>query len=148
MLVGKLAFVGKHKRWHIPEQCHNESLIFIKVCKQSWKMVNQLNLFGSACQSFHRKGKSMMARSITSISEPNNNKILAVGTGMLVTNTALDTFIKTKSWGTMMGKPSMAMIAAFCCAFAAMAAKKVKTRLRLQLPRKVIPMKGHVLLTG
>lgn len=90
----------------------------------------------------------MMASRITKMSEPNNKRMLAAGTGILVTKTALDTFIKTSNWGTIMGKPNMAIIAAFCCALAAMAAKNVKTRLRLQLPKKVIPIKGQVLLTG
>lgn len=48
----------------------------------------------------------------------------------------------------MMGKPNIAMMAAFCWALAAMAARKVKTRLRLKPPNKTIPTKGAALITG
>ena len=40
----------------------------------------------------------------------------------------------------MIGKPNTAMIAAFCCALAAIAARKVKTRLRLHPPNSTRPM--------
>ena len=46
------------------------------------------------------------------------------------------------------GNPRTAMIAAFCWAFAAMAAKKVKTRLRLQPPRITRPAKGKNFCIG
>ena len=47
-----------------------------------------------------------------------------------------------------MGKPRIAMIAAFCCALAAMAAKKVKTRLRLHPPSKTSPIKTPAFSIG
>ena len=47
-----------------------------------------------------------------------------------------------------MGKPSMAMIAAFCCAFAAIAARNVKTRLRLQPPNNTNPINGRLFEPG
>jgi hypothetical protein len=62
--------------------------------------------------------------------------------------TVEDTCINTRSWGMIMGKPRIAIIAAFCCALAAMAARKLNTRLNHQLPRKTIPMKLPVLITG
>ena len=42
----------------------------------------------------------------------------------------------------------MAMIAAFCCALAAMAAKKVNTRLKLHPPKKTNPIKTAERSTG
>ncbi len=48
----------------------------------------------------------------------------------------------------MMGKPKTAIIAAFCCAFAAMAAKKVNTRLKLQPPSKTRPVNCHIFCMG
>ncbi len=46
------------------------------------------------------------------------------------------------------GNPSTAMIAAFCWALAAIAAKKVKTRLRLHPPNKTRPIKGPIFCMG
>jgi hypothetical protein len=40
-------------------------------------------------------------------------------------------------------KPSIAIIAAFCCAFAAMAERNVKTRLRLHPPSNTNPINGR-----
>ena len=40
-----------------------------------------------------------------------------------------------RSWGISIGKPRIAMIAAFCPALAAMAARKEKTRLSVKPPR-------------
>lgn len=55
-------------------------------------------------------------------------------------NAALDNFINKMICGIIIGKPNTAIIAAFCCAFAAIAARKVKTRLRLQPPNKTKPI--------
>ena len=46
------------------------------------------------------------------------------------------------------GKPSIAMIAAFCCARAAMAATNVKTRLRLTPPKQLMKIKSITLFIG
>ena len=73
---------------------------------------------------------------------------LTTGMGALTENMAADTFIKTSNCGMMMGKPKIAMIAAFCCALAAIAARKVNTRLRLQPPKKTIPRNAAVFCTG
>ena len=48
----------------------------------------------------------------------------------------------------MMGKPSIAISAADCCALAAMAAKKVNTKLKLAPPNRVIPTKVAILFMG
>ena len=90
----------------------------------------------------------MIAKTITNISDPNKSKILASGTGVVVTKTAVETCINTKSCGTIIGKPRIAMIAAFCWAFAAMAAKKVNTRLSPQPPKKTIPINVIIRFTG
>lgn len=50
--------------------------------------------------------------------------------------------------GMIIGNPNTAIIAAFCCALAAMAARKVKTRLKLQPPRRTNPIKGPALTSG
>lgn len=47
-----------------------------------------------------------------------------------------------------MGKPNMTIIAAFCLAFEAIAAKKVKTILKLRLPKNTKLMNRAVLITG
>ena len=48
----------------------------------------------------------------------------------------------------MIGKPSIAISAADCCALAAMAAKKVNTKLRLAPPKSVMPTKVVILFMG
>lgn len=90
----------------------------------------------------------MMASIMTSTSEASNMPILANGIVASLLNTVPDTFISIISWGIIMGKPRMAMIAAFCCALAAIAARKVKTRLNVQPPRNTIPIKTAVFCTG
>ncbi len=47
-----------------------------------------------------------------------------------------------------MGKPSIAISAAFCCALAAMALIKVKTMLKPMPPTTTMPVNRKVLLTG
>lgn len=48
----------------------------------------------------------------------------------------------------IIGNPKIAIKAADCCALAAIAAKKVNTRLKLAPPNKVIPKKVAILFTG
>lgn len=67
--------------------------------------------------------------------------IFITGIAVVASNTVFDIFINIINWGMMIGKPRMAMMAAFCCAFAAMAAKKVNTKLKLHPPKKTNPMK-------
>ena len=61
---------------------------------------------------------------------------------------AFEIFMSIMSWGMIKGKPSIAIIAAFCCAFAAMAARKLKTRLSPQPPKKTSPKKLRKFSTG
>src|SRR5687768_3043427 len=81
-------------------------------------------------QSFHKNGKRIIAKNMTRISSATNNNTVVRGITDEKLNTALDNCISNNSCGMIRGKPSIAMIAAFCCAFAAMAARNVKTRLR------------------
>ncbi len=46
------------------------------------------------------------------------------------------------------GKPSIAIMAAFCWAFAAIAAKKLNTKLRLQPPKNTSPIKAPIFKAG
>ena len=85
---------------------------------------------------------------MTSTLEASNNKKFIVGTGDALSNTVALARIRISNCGMMIGKPRMAMIAAFCCAFAAMAAKKVNIRLRLQPPKNTNPMKTAERSTG
>lgn len=59
-----------------------------------------------------------------------------------------DIFISIISCGIISGKPRMAIMAAFCCALAAMAAKKVNTRLKLKPPNNTKPVKGQKRIIG
>jgi hypothetical protein len=76
------------------------------------------------------------------------SKTVVVMAGPLCINAELETFISKRSCGIINGKPNMAIIAAFCCAFAAIAARKVNTRLRPQPPKKTMPIKFIILATG
>ena len=61
---------------------------------------------------------------------------------------ALDNFISNINWGTIKGNPNTAIIAAFCFALAAIAARNVKTILKLNPPKKAIPKKGKSFTIG
>ena len=56
--------------------------------------------------------------------------------------------INNSNCGNITGNPKMAISAAFCWAFAAIALIKVKTRLMLVPPNKTIPVKRRPLVTG
>ena len=56
-------------------------------------------------------------------------------------NATLDILLNKNNCGITNGKPRIAISAALCCARAAIAARKVKTRLRLTPPSQLIPMK-------
>ena len=81
-----------------------------------------------------------MANNITSISSATNNNTVVSGIIDEKLNAALDNCISNNNCGMIKGKPSIAIIAAFCCALAAMAARNVKTRLRLHPPSKTNQM--------
>ena len=68
--------------------------------------------------------------------------------GPLCEKTELEIFISMINCGIINGKPSIAMIAAFCCAFAAIAARKLNTRLRPQPPKNTRPKKVRNFSTG
>lgn len=85
---------------------------------------------------------------MTSTLEASSNKKLIVGAGDALSNTVALALININSWGMIIGKPRMAMMAAFCCAFAAMAAKKVNIRLKLHPPKNTKPMKMAERSTG
>lgn len=90
----------------------------------------------------------MEASNMTNMSIAKSMSTGVVGMVPAELNAALLMRISIMSCGIIIGKPSIAMMAAFCCAFAAIAARKVKTRLRLNPPNKTIPMKGAALITG
>lgn len=106
-----------------------------------------LSLF-NILQSFHKKGKRITARRITIASSAISNRTVVTGTAIVSLNAAFDRRMSRSSCGMIMGNPRIAMIAAFCCAFAAMAAKNVKTRLRLHPPNRTRPMKTPALCIG
>src|ERR1051326_1625691 len=99
-------------------------------------------------QSFHKKGKRITANKITMASRAINNKTVETGKDIVSLNGAFDKRISNKSWGIIRGQPSMAIIAAFCCALAAIAARKVNTRLKLQPPSKTRPINAPAFWTG
>lgn len=89
-----------------------------------------------------------MARMITKKSRAKSNSTGTAGIEAIVLNTADEILISIISCGIIIGKPRIAMMAAFCCALAAIAAKKVNTKLRLTPPNKTKPMKGRNFKTG
>lgn len=62
--------------------------------------------------------------------------------------TELEIFMSIISWGIIKGKPRIAIIAAFCCALAAIAARNVNTRLKPQPPKNTRPTKVQTFSTG
>jgi hypothetical protein len=93
-------------------------------------------------QSFHKKGNNITASIIIITSKAISNRTVLAGMIRTGLKAALESFISNSNCGMINGKPSTAIIAAFCCALAAMAAKKVKTRLRLHPPSNTRPMNG------
>src|SRR5688572_1513407 len=115
-----------------------ERIMKLEALHQSLFLVHLFDIH----QSFHKNGKRIIAKNMTRISSATNNNTVVRGITDEKLNTALDNCISNNSCGMIRGKPSIAMIAAFCCAFAAMAARNVKTRLRLHPPSKTSPMNG------
>ena len=99
-------------------------------------------------QSFHKKGKRITDNRITIRSRAINSRMVVTGMGIVSLNVAFDNRINKISCGMIRGKPRIAIMAAFCCAFAAIAAKKVNTRLRLQPPSKTSPMNAPAFTNG
>ena len=82
----------------------------------------------------------MIARATTKISRPASNSTICSRPPCITSEkTILDIFISSINCGIISGNPIMAISAAFCCALAAMADKKVNTRLRLMPPSTVMP---------
>lgn len=73
---------------------------------------------------------------MTNISRAMTNKTVATGIIVLEEKKVPESFINNISWGIIIGNPNMAMMAAFCWALAAMAARNVNTRHKPQPPRK------------
>ena len=90
----------------------------------------------------------MTASTITNISSATSSSIVVKGITIKGTKADFDNCISKISCGMISGNPSTAMIAAFCCALAAIAAKKLKTRLRLHPPSNTNPIKGSVFSNG
>lgn len=78
----------------------------------------------------------------------NKSATLSKGTADEASKTLDDICMSISNCGMIMGKPRMAIMAAFCWAFAAMAAKKLNTRLRLQPPNKTNPINTAERSTG
>jgi len=82
------------------------------------------------------------------ISSATSNRMEAAGIVRTGLKAAFDKRIRRSSWGIIIGKPSTAIIAAFCWAFAAIAAKKVKTRLSPHPPNSTNPINGPTFSIG
>ena len=84
----------------------------------------------------------MMESAITMISNPTISKDSWSSAPSLNTspNADFESRISSSNCGIIKGNPMMAINAAFCCALAAMAASKVKTKLRLIPPKQTMPM--------
>ena len=108
-------------------------------------------IVGESCnQSFHKKGNRMMESAITMISNPTISKeswSSAVSLN-ISPNAAFESRMSRSNWGIINGNPIMAINAAFCCALAAMAANKVKPKLRLNPPKQTMPINCKVLDKG
>ena len=78
-------------------------------------------------QSFHKNGKRITASNMIMASNAINNNTVVIGIVSSGAKAALERRINKISCGMMIGKPSTAIMAAFCCAFAAIAARKLKT---------------------
>ena len=76
-----------------------------------------------------------------------SNTVLATA-GPCSTKTEFDIFINMINCGIIKGKPRMAIIAAFCCALAAIAARKENTRLKPQPPKNTSPTNVQNFSTG
>jgi hypothetical protein len=76
-----------------------------------------------------------------------NNKV-EEAIAILSVKTPLESFINNIICGIISGNPNIAMIAAFCCALAAMAERNVNTKLRLHPPIKTRPMNCHIFSIG
>lgn len=99
-------------------------------------------------QSFQRNGNNITASNIIIMSSATSNSTVVnemVRTGL---NAAAESFINNNNWGMMRGNPRIAMMAAFCCARAAIAARNVKIKLRLQPPSNTRPIKEPAFCIG
>lgn len=90
----------------------------------------------------------MLANRITRTSITTSINTGVVGMIAALLKAAAEIFMSITNWGMIRGNPKIAIIAAFCCALAAIAAKKLNTKLRLQPPRKTSPMKGSSFSAG
>jgi hypothetical protein len=79
---------------------------------------------------------------ITRISNATSKSTVSKGIVSNGAKAAFDKRINNNNWGIINGKPKTAMMAAFCCALAAIAARKEKIRLRLQPPSNTSPING------
>ncbi len=79
---------------------------------------------------------------------PNKPTICHQPFWMAEVNAAAETLVNNNSWGMIMGKPMIAIMAACCCAFAAIAVRKVNTRLRLIPPNKLTNINSPIRITG
>ena len=99
-------------------------------------------------QSFHKNGKRIIESKITSKSIATSMSTGVSAIDPISVKVVADIFMSIISCGIISGKPKMAMMAAFCCALAAMAAKKVNTRLRLNPPNNTKPTNGKKRIIG
>ena len=90
----------------------------------------------------------MTASKMTIRSRAMSNKIVLALMVKMGLKAAFDNCISSISCGIISGNPKTAMIAAFCWALAAIAARKVKIRLRLQPPSKTRPIKAPAFTIG
>ena len=80
---------------------------------------------------------------IIASSASNNNTICGRLPCTTSANEITDNRISSMICGMINGNPRIAIMAAFCCARAAIAARNVNTRLRLKAPRHTMPANCH-----
>ena len=85
---------------------------------------------------------------MTRISNTISSKTGVQGMTAVLLNAAPEIFTSMINCGMIRGKPIIAMIAAFCWAFAAMAARKLNTRLKLRPPKNTIPVNDKLCSAG
>lgn len=90
-----------------------------------------------------------MDKTTTRASKPMSKKTICPSPACITDEKAMAAiFISSNNWGIIIGKPKMAISAACCCALAAIAAKKVNTRLRLTPPKVANPINCNGCLSG
>lgn len=104
---------------------------------------------GNRFQSFHKNGKRIIARTTIITSKAARSKMINVNPLCnTLENAMFDKRINNNSCGMINGKPMIAINAALCWARAAMAAKKVNTKLKLTPPKQLMAINKNGFCNG